>query len=186
MDYNYIDIFIAVVLAYGTIRGLMKGFLVEIASLLALILGVWGAIHFSDVVGAFLSDKFDWNENYISLSAFVITFLGIVIIISTIGKALTSVASIIALGWLNRLLGGVFGLLKFGIILSITLMLMLQINSKFEFIESKTIKESLLLKDASNFATSIVPALEELEVNTWWDSLDKAYEEVEDAVTKDI
>ncbi|MCK5906820.1 MAG: CvpA family protein, partial [Flavobacteriales bacterium] len=49
MEYNYIDLVLGGILVYGAIKGLMKGLIVEIAGLLALIIGVWGAIHFSDV-----------------------------------------------------------------------------------------------------------------------------------------
>jgi len=183
MEYNYLDLFLGAILVYGIIKGLMKGFLVEIAGLLALILGVWGAIHFSDVVGEFLSSKFDWNEKYISLSAFIITFLGIVIAISTLGKALTSVASVIALGWLNRLLGGIFGFAKFAFMLSVLLTIVMQLNSQFNFIEEKTIKESLLFKPVSEIAPAVLPMLSDVNIQDWWD---KAYDTVEDKVIENI
>ena len=183
MEYNYIDLVLGGILVYGAIKGLMKGLIVEIAGLLALIIGVWGAIHFSDVVGEFLSAKFDWNEKYISLSAFIITFLGIVIAISTLGKALTSVASVIALGWLNKLFGAVFGLAKFAFMLSVILMILMQVNSKFDFMDKKTIKESILFEDVSKIAPAILPMLNDIDVQNWWD---KAYEKAEDVVTKSV
>ena len=183
MEYNYIDLVLGGFLVYGAIKGLMKGLIVEITGLLALIIGVWGAIHFSDVVGEFLSDKFDWNEKYISLSAFIITFLGIVIAISTLGKALTSVASVIALGWLNKLFGAVFGLAKFAFMLSVILMILMQVNAKFEFLDKKTIEESILFEDVSKIAPSILPMLNDIDVQNWWD---KAYDKAEDAVIKSV
>ena len=183
MEYNYIDLVLGGILVYGAIKGLMKGLIVEIAGLLALIVGVWGAIHFSDVVGEFLSAKFDWNEKYISLSAFIITFLGIVIAISTLGKALTSVASVIALGWINKLFGAVFGLLKVGFILSILLNILLQINSKFDFLDKKTLKESVLFEPVIEAAPTVFPMLKDLEIQKWWE---KAYDTVEDSVKENI
>ena len=183
MEYNYIDLTLGVILVYGAIRGLMKGLIVEVASLLALIIGVWGAIHFSHIIGEYLSGKFDWEEKYISLSAFIITFLGIVIAISTLGKALTSVASVIALGWLNRLLGAVFGVAKFAFMLSVILMIVLQLNSQFNFIEKKTLKESILFEHVAKIAPAIIPMLSDVEIQDWWD---KAYEKVEDTVIDNV
>ena len=183
MEYNYIDLVLGGILVYGTIKGLMKGLIVEIAGLLALIIGVWGAIHFSDVVGEFLSAKFDWNEKYISLSAFIITFLGIVIAISTLGKALTSVASVIALGWLNKLFGAVFGLLKVGFMLSILLNILLQVNTKFDFLEKKALKESILFEPVADVAPTVFPMLKDLEIQKWWE---KAYDKAEDAIIKSV
>lgn len=183
MEYNYIDLVLGGILVYGAIKGLMKGFIVEIAGLLALIVGVWGAVHFSDVVGEFLSDKFDWNQNYISLSAFIITFLGIVIAISTLGKALTSVASVIALGWLNKLFGAIFGFAKVAFMLSVVLTILMHINNKFDFMNKTTIKESILFENVSKIAPSILPMLNDVDIQNWWD---KAYEKAEDAVTKSV
>lgn len=179
MEYNYIDVVIALILAYGVIRGGINGFIVEIASLLALILGVWGAIQFSDVVGEYLVQHVQLEEKYISLSSFIITFLGIVIAISYLGKALTSIASVIALGWLNRLLGALFGILKYGFMLSIVAVIFLQINSQFEIVEREKLKESILFEDVAKFAPTIIPALRDIEVQEWWD---KAYERIEDSI----
>ena len=44
---SIIDIVLGALLLFGLIRGAMKGLFVEIASLFALVLGVFGAIHFS-------------------------------------------------------------------------------------------------------------------------------------------
>jgi membrane protein required for colicin V production len=46
---NYIDIIIGIVLIVSAISGFRKGLIVEVASLAALILGIWGAIHFSGI-----------------------------------------------------------------------------------------------------------------------------------------
>ena len=51
---HYIDIVILIPLLWGAYRGFMKGFIVSISTFLALILGVYGAINFSDFVSKFL------------------------------------------------------------------------------------------------------------------------------------
>ena len=107
-----IDIVLGVFILFGLVRGLMKGFFVEVASLLALVAGVYGAIHFSDFAAEFLQDKTQWDEKTINITAFAITFVAIVLAISLAGKALTKLANFAALGILNKLLGGVFGALK--------------------------------------------------------------------------
>ena len=183
MEYNYIDLVLGGILVYGAIKGLMKGFIVEIAGLLALVIGVWGAIHFSDIVGQYLSSVLDWETQYITLTSFIITFIGIVIAISTIGKALTSVASIIALGWLNKLLGATFGFLKFAFILSVILTIVMSVNSKFEFIEKETIKKSILFEHVATIAPAILPMISDIEIQSW---LDKTYDNVEDKVIESI
>ncbi|MFN0730259.1 CvpA family protein, partial [Polaribacter gochangensis] len=53
---NVFDIVIAVFLVFGFARGLMKGFFFEVASLVALVGGVCGSIHFSYFIGYFLKE----------------------------------------------------------------------------------------------------------------------------------
>ena len=119
-----IDIIVGALLLFGLVRGVMKGFFVEVASLCALVAGIYGAIHFSNFAAEFLDSKLDWEGKYINIVAFAVTFVIIVLIIALAGKALTKLADFAALGILNKLLGGVFGALKFGLILSILLIVL--------------------------------------------------------------
>ena len=87
-----IDIVLGALLLLGIIRGLMKGLFVEVASLAALILGIYGAIHFSNFAAEFLESRVEWDEQYLNIVAFAITFIIIVMVISLAGKALTKIA----------------------------------------------------------------------------------------------
>ena len=136
---NEIDIGIAIILAIGLVRGLMKGFILELTSLLSVILGIVGAFFFADVVESYVLQYLDWDAKYIQLTAFVLTFLIIVILVSLIGKALTKLANAIALGMLNRLAGGVFGLLKMTLIVLVLVLVLNTINKKTGFLENKSV-----------------------------------------------
>ena len=120
---SVLDIILLALLLLGLIGGFRKGFFVEVASLVALIAGVYGAIHFSNFAGDFLMDKVDWNEKTVNIIAFAITFIVIVLVIALAGKALTKLADFAALGILNKLLGALFGLLKMAVILSVILII---------------------------------------------------------------
>jgi len=156
---SIIDIVLAALLLFGLIRGVMKGFFVEITSLLALILGVYGAIHFSNFAASFLESKVDWNEKTVNITAFAITFVIIVLAISLAGKALTKLADFAALGILNKLLGGVFGALKIGLILSIILIVFNKINSTLPFLEENDLENSMLYKPVKSLAPMLFPSI---------------------------
>jgi len=149
---NTFDIIIAALLSFGFIRGLMKGLFVELASLISLIAGVYGAIHFSYFVGNFLKDSVDWEEQYISIVAFAITFIAIVIVISLLGKLFTKIANFAALGVLNKILGGIFGVLKFGLILSILLIIFDKLNTTIPFVTAENTEESILYEPVKELA----------------------------------
>jgi len=51
---NVLDIILGALLLFGLVRGFMKGLFVEVASLVALIAGVYGAIHFSSFTAILL------------------------------------------------------------------------------------------------------------------------------------
>ena len=150
-----IDIVLAALILFGLIRGFMKGLFVEIASLLALVLGVYGAIHFSYFASDFLMDRTTWNEQAVGLTAFAITFIVIVILVAMAGKVLTKIADFAALGILNKLLGGAFGALKIAFILSVLLNFFDRMNKTLPFVNEETIEESVLYKPVK----SILPAL---------------------------
>ena len=68
---NYIDVVLAIFLLIAAFSGFRKGFIIEVASLVALILGIWGAIKFSHFMAGFLSGQFDFHANYLGVAAFV-------------------------------------------------------------------------------------------------------------------
>lgn len=154
-----IDIAIGALLLFGLIRGLFKGLFVEIASLLALVLGVYGAIHFSNFAADFLQSRTDWAEKTINITAFAITFVIIVLAISLAGKALTKLADFAALGILNKLLGAAFGALKIGIILSVVLIVFDRMNNTLPFLEEEDLEDSVLYEPVKSIAPIIIPSI---------------------------
>lgn len=154
---NVIDILLGALLLFGLVRGLMKGLFVEVASLVALIAGVYGAIHFSNFAAEFLMQHLDWSEQTINLTAFAITFVIIVLAISLAGKALTKLADFAALGFLNKLLGAIFGVLKIGLILSVVLMVFSKMNKTIPFLEDEDLKDSVLFEPVKSLAPMLFP-----------------------------
>jgi len=154
---NYIDIILGILLLWGLIRGLMKGFFVSMASLVALVGGIYVAIHFSYVVGGYLEKFVDWQEGVMKLVAFAITFVLVVLLISLSGKLLTKLADYAALGIINKFLGAAFGLLKFAFIASVVLMFVDAVNQKVTFIKQETLDTSILYKPVRKLAPTILP-----------------------------
>jgi len=154
---SVLDIILSALLLFGLVRGFMKGLFVEVASLVGLIAGVYGAIHFSYYAANFLESKVRWDEKYINIVAFAITFVLIILIISLAGKALTKLADFAALGIINKLLGGVFGALKIGLILSIVLMIFSRMNKSIPFVSEAELKSSILYEPVKTIAPLIFP-----------------------------
>lgn len=154
---NTFDIVITALLLFGFIRGIVKGLFVEVASLVALIAGVFGAIHFSYFVADALVEYVMWDEKYITIVSFALTFAIIVIAIALIGKLLTKIANFAALGLLNKLLGGVFGALKIGLILSVVLLVFNKLNNNIPFISDEQKENAILYEPIKNLAPMLFP-----------------------------
>jgi len=163
---SVLDIILGALLLFGLVRGFMKGLFVEVASLVALVAGVYGAIHFSNFAAGFLESKVSWDEKYINIVAFAITFVAIIIVISLAGKALTKLADFAALGILNKLLGGVFGALKIGLILSVLLVVFNRMNKTIPFVDEDDLKDSILYEPVKSLAPLIFPSIIKTEDDT--------------------
>ena len=156
---SVLDIILLALLLLGLIEGFRKGFFVEVASLVALIAGVYGAIHFSNFAGDFLMDKVDWNEKTVNIIAFAITFIVIVLVIALAGKALTKLAEFAALGVLNKLLGALFGLLKMAVILSVILIIFDSFNTTLPFADEEDLEDSTFYEPIRSLVPTIFPII---------------------------
>ena len=141
----------------GFINGLVK----EVASLAALILGIWGAIKFSTFTAEKLYDFFDMTGQYVGIIAFLITFGLIVVIIHFIGILADKLVKAVALGFVNRLLGIAFGVLKSVLIMSVFFVILNALNERKSFLPQKAIEESLFYNKISDIAPVIFPIIGE-------------------------
>ncbi len=141
---NFLDIVLGLLLLWGLWKGLNNGLFVEIASIIALIAGIYGAIHFSYIAGNYLSQNMNWDERYISITAFVITFIIIVLVVQLAGKFLTKIADFAMLGLINKIAGGLFGALKVAVIIGALLVFFDRIDRSSTFIDDETKTESRL------------------------------------------
>jgi membrane protein required for colicin V production len=154
---SILDLTLLTLLVLGLIRGFVRGFFVEIASLVALIAGVYGAFHFSNFAASFLKDRVDWNENTVNIVAFATTFIIIILVIALAGKALTKIADFAMLGLLNKILGALFGGLKVALILSVILIVLDKINANVPFVKEQDQQDSVLYSPVKSLIPTIFP-----------------------------
>lgn len=157
---NVIDIIIAVILIFAGVRGFMTGLFSSVASLVAIVAGVFCAIHFSYYVEAEFQDSvLQWSSKTYKIAAFAITFLFVVLIIIFLGKLLTKLADITALGLLNKILGAVFGALKWSLILSVIFILFDKFNKTIPFVNKETLNESMLYNPVKSIVPTLFPTI---------------------------
>lgn len=121
---NYLDIIIAIILLLFGVKGFRKGLIIEVVTLLAFAVGIYGAMHFSDFTAEHLKEFMEINPKYLNTTAFVLTFILLVILVNIIGRMVTKLIQAMNLGFFNKLGGAVFGMAKGVLLCSIMVMVL--------------------------------------------------------------
>ncbi|HSG68529.1 MAG TPA: CvpA family protein [Bacteroidales bacterium] len=156
---NWLDIVLAIPLLWFTYKGLRNGFIIELASLAALILGIFVAMHFSHITEQYLADHFEIAEQYLFVVSFVITFIIVAVVVFLIGKLIHKLVDIIALGLLNRVAGGIFGLLKAALVLSVLIYFLNGFDPGSKFLRQEVRENSYLYDPIESIVPMIIPRL---------------------------
>lgn len=155
---NWLDIVLAIPLLWFMYKGFRNGLIIELASLAALVLGIFIALHFSFYAKEFLIDNFDIADNYLNIIAFAITFIIVAVLVYLVGKIIHKLISIVALGFLNRLAGGIFGLLKAALVLSVILYFLNGFDSSL--IKAEVRENSFLYEPVESIVPMIIPRID--------------------------
>lgn len=160
---NILDIILAIPLLWALYRGFRKGLVYMIASITALVLGVLGAVRFHDVTGSVLESWFTINPAHLNLVSFAVTFIGIILIVHLAAFLVDKLIKAVALSFINRAAGMIFGVFTAAFVISIILMPLDAVNKKNEFISPETIDGSLLYKPLTKLAPAVFPYLKSEE-----------------------
>jgi membrane protein required for colicin V production len=160
-----LDIILGILLLLGLWKGFNNGLLIELASIVALIAGIYGAIHFSYIAGEYLTAQLNWEERYVTIMAFVVTFLIIVIAVHFASKLLTKIANVALLGLLNKIAGAAFGALKVAVIVGAILVFLSRANKNLRFISEEAQNESILFNPIKEIGAVIFNTILREEVS---------------------
>ncbi|TKG93361.1 CvpA family protein [Puteibacter caeruleilacunae] len=156
---NYIDLIIGIILVIAAGRGLFKGLVYEVSSLAALILGVWGAIKFSDYTANLIIDVFNYNPKYLNIIAFIVTLLVIVWLVHVIGTIIDKLLSAVALGPLNRLLGLIFAVFKSAFFISVVILILHAVKLDDDLMSKEARRNSYLYTPVEKLAPRVFSIL---------------------------
>jgi membrane protein required for colicin V production len=121
MTMNGVDIAILVILGAFLIKGLLRGLLKEACSLIGLLLGAFLAFRFHAPLAEGLAQSFNFPLPVCVIVAFLLIFLATSLVFAVLGYLLSKVVKLLFLGGLNRVAGGLFGLVQGGVLLALVL-----------------------------------------------------------------
>ena len=123
-----IDIVLIIILVVGAVAGYKKGFLSELFTLLGIILGVLAGFKLMGAAMLLLDEHYDINEKVLPYAAFGVVFLIVVIGVTLLGKVFKSSLEKTVLGSVDKLAGGLLGILKTAFMLSVLIWITSSLN----------------------------------------------------------
>lgn len=157
----FVDILIIIPLIYAAWKGFKHGIIIEVFTLLALFVGIYAGIHFSDFTAKWLREHFEWESDYLPVIAFTLTFLAVGAMVYFAGKMIEQAAKVTSLTPANKFFGILFALLKMVYFISVFLVLMESYDDKGHFIPQTMKEESLFYSPVSKVSTTLTPALQQ-------------------------
>ncbi|MDR1226047.1 MAG: CvpA family protein [Prevotellaceae bacterium] len=174
------DIIFLLLFFYAIYLGVTKGLILQLTELISLISGIYLAYKLSFLLAGWPSGL-GLSTHTVSVVAFIITFILVVVVARLVGSALNKIVKVVLLGWANRLCGVLVSVLKMAFIISIALLLLNTINDVTKFLPGKQISDSKLYSPLAKFAPSIFPYLAFSKVKATLQDIDK---QVDKAVEK--
>lgn len=116
------DYLVLVIIGFSIILSVMRGFLVEVLSIAGWVLAFYVAKTYANQVVPIMPVDMP-NDSLRVLAAFLVLFMATLFVATLLGIALSALFRKIGLGWLNRILGAIFGLVRGGLIVCVLVFL---------------------------------------------------------------
>jgi len=168
---NTFDILMIVIISFCLIRGVFKGLIGEISSIIGVVAAFYGAYTYYPMITVY-AQKWIENSAIRNLIAFFLIFCTILIVVSCISLLIRKILNLVFLGWVDRTFGLVFGAAKGILIMSVIFIIITSFfpeNSKF-LTTSKfspyiaKISETMTVFVSKNIRKDYLKKLEEIKI----------------------
>jgi membrane protein required for colicin V production len=121
------------------IKGIRRGLIVALFSVIAFVVGLIAALKLSTVAAAYLDDSVNVSARWLPFLSFAIVFLAVVLLVRLLAKVIESTVEMAMLGWANR----IAGIFLYAIIYTIILSTMLFFAVQMRFFDEDTLDKSI-------------------------------------------
>ena len=147
-----IDIIFAILFVLAIIKGLRRGFIVAVFSIIGYIIGLAAALKLSALVAVYLQKNITVAGKWLPFISFALVFIVVIILINLGAKLIEKTFEMALLGWLNRIGGAVVYILLYSIIFSVFLFYAEKIN----FFSKESIQQSITYPFLRPWALAII------------------------------
>lgn len=159
---NILDIILLTCFIAALVQGIRKGFIAQVIAIVSIIAGVWLSFRFSTIASQWLAQYVPASGQVLKTVAFALILIIVILALGALGKLLEATIKIVMLGWLNRLLGALFSILKCALITGLIIMAFNALNNTFHIISDDTLYASTIYPPLKRFAYSVFPYLKDL------------------------
>lgn len=152
---NYIDFIIVLVVLVGALYGLIKGVFRQLGSLGGFVVGILVSRLLGGSFASLLQQMFDLPAGVSRIVAYSLLFLLVYLVCLQLMRLIHHLSHQVALGWLDRLGGALFGAFKYLVILSILLNLVHIVDSKVKLLSAREVSTAHFY----GYTLRIAPAL---------------------------
>ena len=118
---NLLDYVLVAILGYCLVRGVFRGLIKELSSIIGVLGGFYAAYTYYPLVARHLA-RWITNAGYLNTISFLLLFTVVYLLVSIAGAIIKYLMNIAFLGWLDRLFGALFGALKGGLITAVVIL----------------------------------------------------------------
>lgn len=161
MESYWLDICILLPLAWGLVRGLYKGLVLSIGSFIGLVLGIFVAYTYASELAGEMTKWFTLSYSVCYALAYFFIFIAVALVAFLVAKLIDKFLSIITLGWLNKLLGALFGVLKYAMVLSVLINLCEYAGNYVNIIPQDSKEKSFLYRPVKKLVPWVLPYIDE-------------------------
>jgi membrane protein required for colicin V production len=158
-----VDILILVILGIFLLKGVLRGLLREVCSLLGLIVGGLLAFYLHVPLSQWFVEMFNWPSQLCVTISFLLVFLLTVLVFGSLGYLLNRFATLTLMTGLNRILGAIFGLAQGIVLLSLILFALSSAELPGDF--NQQIRQAELSSPFSHLGETIFSRSKELALN---------------------
>lgn len=156
-----IDIIILVLVGISTVWGMMKGFIMQLSSLVGLIVGLLVARALFAEVGAWIAPTIGVSVTIGRVLAFFMLWIVVPLLFSLFASFMSKALQAVHLGWLNRWLGGGLGAIKCMLFVGMATQLIEYVDTEKELLPDAAKQESVLYWPMYDFAGTFIPVIKD-------------------------
>ena len=159
---NTLDIILLLCFIPGVVKGISKGFIRQAAALVGIIVGVWASWHFGNKLAEFLKPSLEVSEAVIQVISFAAVFIAVTILAALLGWLLSRIFKVAMMGWLDKGLGVLFGMLVTTVILGVIIVLYNTLDSKLHIPDGGITEGSVIYNTLKDAAYAVFPYLKQM------------------------